>query len=110
MILELSTVNYLYKVRMDSSHGNGYDTLYRNNYTTITSTFYFQKKTFLPLEVTARDTNFCTFGQIQLIRLEVHKMVIVSTSYCNKALHLTVGDNDFLTATGIRNVLQIAYL
>ena len=102
--------DYFYKIRMNGSKRNGNNTLYLDNHTTITCTFYFQKNAFLPLEVTARDTNFCTFGQIQLIRLEVHKMVIVSTSYCNKALHLTVGDNDFLTATGIRNVLQIAYL
>ena len=62
MILELSTVNYLYKVRMDSSHGNSYDTLYRNNYTTVTCTFHFQENTFLSFEVTARNTNFCTFS------------------------------------------------
>ena len=71
MILELSTVNYLYKIRMDSSHGNGYDTLYRNNYTTIASTFYFQENTFLTLEVTTDNANFGTFRQIQFIRLEV---------------------------------------
>ena len=46
---------------MDSSHGNSYDTLYRNNYTTVTCTFHFQENTFLTLEVTARNTNFCTF-------------------------------------------------
>ena len=102
--------DYFYKIRVDSSHGNSDDALYLDNHTAITRTFHFQENTFLPLEVTARDTYFCTFGQIQFIRLEVHKMVIVSTGYCNKALHLTVGDNDFLTATGIRNVLQIAYL
>ena len=102
--------DYFYKIRMNGSKRNGNNTLYLDNHTTITCTFYFQKKTFLPLEVTARDTNFCTFGQIQFIRLEIHEMIIVSTGYSNKTLHLTIGDNDFLTATGIRNVLQIAYL
>ena len=102
--------DYFYKIRMNGSKRNGNNTLYLDNHTTITSTFYFQENAFLPLKVTARNTNFCTFGQIQFIWLEVHKMVIVSTGYCNKALHFTVGDNNLLTATGIRNVLQIAYL
>ena len=102
--------DYFYKIRMNSSKRNSNNTLYLDNHTTITCAFYFQKKTFLTLEVTTRDTDFGTFRQIQLIRLEVHEMVIVSTGYSNKALHFTVGDNNLLTATGIRNVLQIAYL
>ena len=53
--------DYFYKIRMNGSKRNGNNTLYLDNYTAITCTFYFQKKTFLPLEVTARDTNFRTF-------------------------------------------------
>ena len=102
--------DYFYKILMIGGKCNGDNTLYLDNNTTVTSTLYFQEDTFLTLEVTARDTDFCTFGQIQLIRLEIHEMIIVSTGYSNKALHLAVGDNNFLTATGIRNVLQIAYL
>ena len=102
--------DYFYEVRMNGGQSNGNNTLYLDNHTAVTRAFYFQEDTFLTLEVTARYTDFCTFRQIQFIRLEVHQMIIVSTSYSNKALHLTVGDNDFLTATGIRNVLQIAYL
>ena len=32
-------------------------------------------------------------------------MIIVSTGYSNKTLHLAIGDNDLLTATGIGYVL-----
>ena len=53
--------DYFYKIRMNSSKCNGNNTLYLNHYTTIASTFYFQENTFLTLEVTSRDTNFCTF-------------------------------------------------
>ncbi len=102
--------DYFYKIRMNGGKRNGDNTLYLDNHTAVTRAFYFQEDAFLTLEVTARYTDFGTFGQIQFIRLEIHEMIIVSTGYCNKALHLTVGDNDFLTATGIRNILQIAYL
>ena len=102
--------DYFYKIRMNGGKCNGDNTLYLYNHTTVTSAFYFQENAFLTLEITTGDTDFCAFGQIQLIGLEVHQMIIVSTGYSNETLHLTIGDNDLLAAAGIRNVLQIAYL
>ena len=95
---------------MNGSKRNGNNTLYLDNYTTVTRAFHFQKDAFLTFEVTTRDTDFGTFGQIQFIRLEVHEMIIVSTGYGDEALHFAIGDNNLLTATGIGDVLQIAYL
>ena len=76
--------DYFYKIRVDSSHGNSDDALYLDNHTAITRTFHFQENTFLPLEVTTRDTNFSTFRQIQLIGLEVQKMVVIGTGNAMK--------------------------
>ena len=90
---------------MNGGKRNGNNTLYLDNHTAVTRAFYFQEDAFLTLEVTARDTNFGTFGQIQFIRLEIHEMIIVSTGYSNKTLHLAIGDNDLLTATGIGYIL-----
>ena len=95
---------------MNGSKRNGNNTLYFDNHTTIASPFYFQENAFLAFEVTARDTDFRTLGQIQFIRLEVHEMVIVSTGHSNKALHLTVGDNNLLSAAGIGDILQVTNL
>ena len=56
---------------MDSGHGDDDDTLYLYNHTTVASTFYFQKDTFLTLEVTTRNTDSSSFRQIQLFGLEI---------------------------------------
>ena len=78
---------------MDSCHGNGDDTLYRDNHTAVAGTLYFQENTLLALEVTTRDTDFRAFGQIQLIGLEIQEMVVIGTRYGDETLHLTVGDD-----------------
>ena len=93
---------------MDGSHGNGDDTLYLNDHTTVTGTFHFQENSLLTLKVTTDDADFRTFRQIQFIRLEVHKMIVVGSGYGNEALHLIVGDDYLLTATGIGDILQVS--
>ena len=45
--------------------------LYSNDYATIPGTFHFQENTFLTLEVTTRNTDFGSFGQVEFIGLKV---------------------------------------
>ena len=51
-----------------------------------------------------------TFGEIQFFGLEIEKMVIVGTGDGYETLHIMVGNDYFLTATGISNILQISNL
>lgn len=95
---------------MDSGHGNSYDTLYFDNHTTVTRAFHLQKYTFLPLKFTTGNPDFDTFGQVQFIRLEIEKMIIVGTGHSNETLHLIVGNNNLLTTAGIGDILQISDL
>ena len=64
--------DYFYKIRMNGGKRNGNNTLYLDNHTAVTRAFYFQEDAFLTLEVTARDTDFGTFGQIQFILSLIH--------------------------------------
>lgn len=95
---------------MNGGKRNGDNALYLDNHTAVARAFHFQEDAFLTLEVTARDTDFCTFRQVQFVGPEVHEMVIVCTGYSNKALHLAVGDNNLPSAAGVSDVLQIADL
>ena len=95
---------------MDGSHGNGNDTLYRNDYTTVTGTFHFQENTLLPFEITTCNTHFGALRQVKFFRLKVQEMIVISTGNSNEALHLVVGDDNLLTATGVGDVLQIGNL
>jgi len=56
---------------MNGGHGNCYDTLYSNDHATIPGAFHFQENTFLALEVTTRDTDFGSFGQVEFIGLKI---------------------------------------
>ena len=95
---------------MDGGHGYGNDALYLDNHTTVTGTLHFQKNTLLPRKVTASDTDFRAFRQVQFIRLEIQEMVVISASYGNEALHLTIRDDYLLSAAGIGDVLQVTHL
>ena len=102
--------DYFYQVRMNGGHGNGYHSLYLHDHTTVTRTLYFQKDTLLSLKVTACDTDFSTFRQIQLFWLKVKKVVIITAGHSDEVLHLHIGNDNFLPATGIGDVLQIGDL
>ena len=95
---------------MDGRNGNSDDTLYSNHYATNHGHLLPLENTFLTLEVATGDTNFRTFGEIQFFGLEIEKMVIVSTGDGYETLHIMVGNDYFLTATGISNILQISNL
>ena len=102
--------DYFYKIRMNGGKRNGNNTLYLDNHTAITCTFYFQEDAFLTFEVTTRDTNFRALGQIQFIGLEIQEVVIIGTRYSDETLHLTVGDDYLPSAAGIGDVLQVTDL
>lgn len=63
------------------------------------------ENTFLTLEVATGDTDFRTFGEIQFFGLEIEKMVIIGTGNGYETLHIMVGNDYFLAATGISNIL-----
>ena len=64
----------------------------------------------MTLEVATGDTDFRTFGEIQLFGLEIEKMVIVGTGDGYETLHIMVGNDYFLTAASIGDILQISNL
>ena len=64
----------------------------------------------MTLEVATGDTDFRTFGEIQFFGLKIEKMVIVGTSNGYETLHIMIGNDYFLAATGISNILQISNL
>ena len=59
----------------------------------------------MTLEVATGDTDFRTFGEIQFFGLEIEKMVIIGTGNGYETLHIMVGNDYFLAATGISNIL-----
>ncbi len=95
---------------MDGGHGYGNHTLYLDNHTAVASTLHFQENSLLPRKVTAGDTDFRAFRQVQFIRLEIQEMVVISASYGNEALHLTIRDDYLSSAAGIGDVLQVTHL
>ena len=95
---------------MDSGQGNGYDTLDFDDHAAVTRALHLQEDTFLACKVTADDTYFSSFRKIQFFGLEVQEMVVVSTGNGYETLHLHVGDDDFLAAAGVGDILQVCYL
>lgn len=92
---------------MKGGHGNGDDTSYLDDYTAVTGTLHFQEDTFLACKLTAGDAYLCSLGKVQLLGTEVQEVVVVSAGNGDETLHLNIRDDDFLTATGIGDVLQV---
>ena len=102
--------DYLYQVGVDSSHGNGYDTLYLYHHTAVASALYFQEDTFLTLEITAGDADPRPFGQVHLFGLEVETLVAITACHSDEAAHVILRNDNLPTAAGIRDVLKISRL
>lgn len=110
MNFELSGGDDFYEVGMDGGHGNGDDSLYLDDDTTVAGALHFQEDAFLAGEVTAGDTYTGSFRQIQLFGTEVKQVVVVGAGHGDETLHLDVGDDYLLTAAGIGDVLQVGDL
>lgn len=108
--MNLGLSDYLYQVGVDSSHGNGYDTLYLYHHTPIASALYFQEDTFLAFEITAGDADLRPFGQVHLFGLEVEKLVAVTACHSDETVHVILRNDNLPTAAGIGNVLKISRL
>lgn len=102
--------DYLYQVGVDSSHGNGYDTLYLYYHTAVASTLHLQEDTFLAFEIAAGDADLGAFGQVHFLGLEIEELVAIAACHSDEAAHVILRNDNLPTAAGIRDVLKISRL
>ena len=95
---------------MNGCHGNSYHTLDGDDYTAVAGAFYFQKNTFMAFKITASYTDTGTYREVQLIRLEVKEVVIVSAGNGYETLHLDIRNDDLTSAASIGDILKVADL